>query len=84
MLLGVPCVCTNAGGIPSLADDGKEVLMSEPGDANALCENIEKIFEDESLVKTLSENSMARAGVTHDRENNYKDAVRIYKQIVFS
>ena len=81
MLLGVPCVCSNAGGIPSLADDGKEVLMSNPGDVTKLKDNISKVFDDAKKAKELSENGIARAGITHNREKNYEEALRIYREI---
>ncbi len=81
MMLGVPSVCTDTCGIPSLADDKTEVLMYEPGDAAGLCKRITDIFEDDSLCMSLSEKAVKRANETHDRLQNYKDALKIYRQI---
>ena len=81
MILGVPSVCTNTCGIPSLADDKEEVLMFDPGDAGMLSEKIADLFENESLCISLSDKAKKRANNTHNREQNYSDALNIYRQI---
>lgn len=56
MACGCPVVGTNVGCMTELGIDDKNVLLSEPGDINALTKNIKKIIEDAELRKILSEN----------------------------
>lgn len=81
MVLGVPCVSANIGGIPSMADDEKEVLMYELEDIDRMAEHIMNLFSDSDREKSLSENARNRAMETHSREKNYVDMIEIYKNI---
>ena len=46
---GIPVVSTNIGGIPDAVENGKEGLLVEPGDVNALAEAIQLLFNDLNL-----------------------------------
>ena len=81
MLLGVPVVASRTGGIPSLVEDGKEVLLTEPGDSGMLADRILDIFDDGMFAELLGENAAARAALTHDRMANYKMLAWIYEEI---
>ena len=81
MLLGVPVVASKTGGIPSLVEDGKEVLLTEPGDSAMLAERVLDIFDDGMFAELLGENAAARAALTHDRMANYKMLTWIYEEI---
>ena len=81
MLLGMPCICARIGGIPSMADDNKEVLMYELEDIEQMADLIIKLFSDSDKEKELSENAKMRAGKTHNRAENYKEMYDIYKRI---
>ncbi|MCR5598001.1 MAG: glycosyltransferase family 4 protein [Lachnospiraceae bacterium] len=82
MLLGVPVVASETGGIPSLVEDGKEVLLTKPGDIEMLAERILDIFDDGMFAALLGENAAARAALTHDRIANYKMLTWIYEEIM--
>lgn len=56
MACGCPVVGTNVGCMTELGVNGKNVLLSEPGDVSTLTKNIKKIIEDAGLRKELSEN----------------------------
>jgi glycosyltransferase involved in cell wall biosynthesis len=52
------CKCavvgTNTGAISEIGLQGKNMLISEPNDINALAKNLEKILLDEALLKNIS------------------------------
>ena len=58
---GLPVVTTDVGGIPDIADDGKNLLLFKPGDVDTLAEKLEAIISDEELCKRLSAESIKLA-----------------------
>ena len=81
MLLGVPSVVSRVGGVPSMAEDGKEVLAFDAGDAKGLAENICRLFASTDLQDELRTAARKRAMLTHDAEANYKMLLWIYDKI---
>jgi glycosyltransferase involved in cell wall biosynthesis len=63
MQVGVPCVASYVGGIPSLVKDGRTGLLFPPGDAPLLAAAMLRIFEDDELAHRLG--SAARAVALH-------------------
>lgn len=59
---GLPVITTPVGGIPDVADDGKNMLLFNPGDIDTLSNKLDMIISNESLRLRLSEGSekMAR------------------------
>ena len=70
MRLGTPVVAARVGGIPSLVRNEKEVLLYSAYSAEKMAECIKHIFENDSLVETLSENGRIRAEKLYDRRVN--------------
>ena len=58
---GLPVVSTPVGGIPDVGVDRENMLLSKPGDINALADNLETIMSDEVLRDHLSTESMKMA-----------------------
>ncbi|MCR5250247.1 MAG: glycosyltransferase family 4 protein [Lachnospiraceae bacterium] len=81
MMLGMPCVASRVGGIPSQASEG-EVRFTEPGDAKGIAEAVSAIFEDREAAKELGLAGRKRAMLSYDREANYKMLLWIYDNIV--
>jgi len=81
MLLGVPVVSSNVGGVPSLLEGEKEGLFYPSEDENALAEQIMRIFADEKLAERISAAGKKRAEKTHDPKTNYKRLLEIYHEI---
>jgi colanic acid/amylovoran biosynthesis glycosyltransferase len=54
MAMGVPCVATNAGGIPELIHSGKDGLLVEPGCSAALAGGIRAIAFDPAAAAAYS------------------------------
>ncbi len=82
MLTGMPVVASRTGGIPSMLEDGKEGILVQPGDPEALADAIARVFEEPVMAGVYGENARARALVTHDPETNTKRLFEIYAALV--
>ncbi len=82
MLLGMPCVACNVGGVASLAEHEKEVLLIPPLDAKAMAEALIRIFDDPGKASEMGAAARKHAALTHDAEANYKMLYWIYETIV--
>lgn len=81
MLLGVPVVSANVGGVHNLLTD-KEDGYLYPSDNPALMEeSILRIFEDDKLAMLLSSNARIHAAKTHNPTKNYQRLLEIYHEI---
>lgn len=54
---GLPVLTTPVGGIPDIADDGKNMLLFTPGDIDELAKCLDKIMRDEQLRLDLTKES---------------------------
>ena len=61
MAYGLPVVGWRAGNLPYLADDGREGLLAEPGDVEALARSLAGLAGDEALRRRLGEAARRRA-----------------------
>ena len=96
MLLGMPCVGAEVGGIPSIFTGGEDGILYrghvEGKDNNNGCnlKNISKnladsvidIWENMEKTKQYCKNARNHAEKTHDRERNYKQMTEIYAKIL--
>lgn len=88
MLLGVPVAASEAGGIPDMITDGVDGLLFEKGNAQAIAEAIELIFDEttkedgRTIAEKLSENAREKAGTVHNGETNYNRLLEIYGSIL--
>lgn len=81
MLLGVPVIAANTGGIPSMITDGVEGLLYEPGNVRQLAECILKVWKKPEETAARAEAARARAWKTHDGNSNYERLLAIYREI---
>ncbi|HJA93839.1 MAG TPA: glycosyltransferase family 4 protein [Candidatus Eisenbergiella merdipullorum] len=82
MLLGVPCVASRTGGIPDIAEDGESALFFERGNVHELALCIRRIFRDDALAQTLSQEARIRGRQNHDGDANYRRLLEIYREIL--
>lgn len=82
MLLGVPVVSSNVGGVPDLLQHGKEGFLYQSDAPYMLAYYVNKVFEDDKLAAKLGKAAHERAKVTHDYENNLSTLLNIYSKIV--
>lgn len=81
MILGVPCVTANVGGIPGIFTDGSDGIMFERGDVSGLASAVETIFEDSDLTDRFSNHAVMHARITHNPNANYQRLLDVYRQI---
>ena len=81
MLLGVPCVAADVGGVRDLMVDGTEGRIYEAGDADALARHILELFTREDRAAELGKAAREHALVTHDPEKNLQDLLAIYEKL---
>lgn len=81
MLLGVPSVAANVGGVRNLMTHGTDGLIYEPGHTEKLAEQIMTLFDMEEHAEALGENARIHAQKTHDPENNLRELIKIYYEI---
>ena len=53
LAVGTPVLATRAGGVAEVVEDGRNGLLVEPGDADALADAIRRYFEDDDLRARL-------------------------------
>lgn len=82
MSLGVPCVASTAGGIPSLASDGVDALLVPPGDPGALAEAIERVLSEAGLAQRLGAAARSRARERHEPAKVLAELLDAYRDTV--
>lgn len=82
MILGVPIVASDVGGVSSMLTHEKEGLLYPYNEYAVLAEYICRIFRDDELAVRLSDEARKRALLTHDQENNYQVLLQNYRSIV--
>ncbi len=81
MLLGVPVVASDVGGVKDLLCDGKEGFLYPSDAPYMLAHYVSRLFEEEALALRFSENSRLRAAELFDREKNARTLLEIYREI---
>lgn len=81
MLLGVPCVAADVGGIHNILIDGGDGLLYPKGSVEGLAEKILETFDKELITERYSHNARRHARETHDADQNYYKLIRIYREM---
>jgi glycosyltransferase involved in cell wall biosynthesis len=81
MVLGVPCVASAVGGVPSLARDGTDGLLVQDGDPYALAGALGRVLTDPELAAGLSTAASARARQRHDPDTVRRRLLDIYRLV---
>ena len=81
MMLGVPCVSANVGGISGIFDDGKDGILYEFSDVDALVTAVSEMFDNPEKAAEYAANASAHAMATHNAAANYSRLTEIYKDI---
>lgn len=95
MLLGMPCVTTLVGGLPSIFCDGKDGIgypgygdqvyagekNPEQTQACKLAEAVCRMWADEEKMCTYGKEARAHAQEIHNPYGNYQRLIEIYKEI---
>jgi len=82
MILGVPVVSSDVGGVKNLLTHNEEGFLYQHNAPYMLAHYICEIFADVELALKFSEKARAHAAKTNDREENVRQIVKIYKDIM--
>ncbi len=82
MVMGLPIVSTNVGGIPSLLIDRHEGLLVQNGDPYAMAGAILEFIEDFDLAIKMGENARRRGLKRHDAGVICSHLLGIYRKIL--
>lgn len=85
MLLGMPCVSADVGGVSSIFTGGEDGILYSGKDLESNAENLAKavcqMWGDSSKMNEYCDNARKHALKTHDKESNYQRLIEIYTQI---
>lgn len=82
MALGMPCIATNIGGIPSLIEDGENGLLTEAGNVNELAKKIILLLENNDLAKIIGLNARKSAFDRNYPSNVANITLKVYNNII--
>ena len=81
MLLGVPTVASDVGGVKNMLTHGEEGFVYQADAPYMLAYYVKKIFADKDLQKEFSKKAKEHAKETHNIEKNINDVLKVYKKI---
>lgn len=81
MILGVPCVAADIGGVSSMMTHGDEGYIYQSNAPYMLAYYVRKIFRDPESAGKMGRKAAQRAVITHDRDLNTQQMIAIYREI---
>lgn len=81
MVLGVPVVASDVGGVKNMLVHGKEGFLYPADEPYMLAYYVMKIFEDKPLANRLSQNAGEHGKLTHSRREISRGLIDIYRRI---
>lgn len=82
MLLGVPTVCADVGGVADIFTGGVDGILYPAGNVKKLAEAVDIMFAGGERVESYREAERIHAKTTHDAQKNYERLLEIYTEIV--
>lgn len=82
MILGVPCVASDVGGVSDMLMHKEEGFVYQADAPYMLAYYICEIFDNRELALKFSKNAREHALKTHDREGNIENLIDIYHKIL--
>lgn len=82
MLLGVPCVCSDVGGISELIRHNEEGFVYQSNDSTMLAHYITKMFQLENSVVKYTIKARNHASQIYNQKSNLSNLISIYKKIL--
>ena len=81
---GLPVITTPVGGIPDVAEDGKNMLLFNPGDIDTLTDCLERMISDEGLRARLTDESVRLASTTFNIDTISHQIGMVYEELIGS
>jgi glycosyltransferase involved in cell wall biosynthesis len=82
MLWGIPVVATAAGGVREIVRAGKDGLLSPPGDAEALADNLVRVLSERDLRERLVSSGRERVR-TFSAERTLDGTIEAYRRALY-
>ena len=82
MILGMPCIASNAGGIPSMLDAEVEGSLYPHQDITALADRIESLLGDPGLSKNFGRSARTAARLRHDPKIIARKTYSLYQEVL--
>lgn len=82
MLLGVPCVTSDVGGVTNMLTHGREGYVYQTTASYMLAHYIMTIFEQQEKAEAMGATARARAAQTHDPNRNLETLLEIYRSLM--
>ena len=82
MILGVPCVASDVGGVKDMIEDGVEGYTYQHNEPAMLAHYICELFGDVSLAKKMGKRASIHAEKTHGVKECFTDYIEIYRKIL--
>ena len=82
MLLGVPCVTSDVGGVTNMLTHGREGYVYQTTASYMLAHYIMTIFEQQEKAEAMGATARARAAQTHDPDRNLETLLEIYRSLM--
>lgn len=81
MMMGLPCVSSFVGGVPSVAKDGEEALLFPLNEPEMLARHVIWLLGHEDEALRLGSRGRMRALRNHSREENKRRLLAVYREI---
>ncbi|UYZ21797.1 glycosyltransferase family 4 protein [Mesobacillus jeotgali] len=82
MLLGVPCISSDVGGVKNMLNHNEEGFIYQGDAPYMLGYYVKKIFKNPEIAKEFGIKARKHAQVTHHRDINLKTLMKIYENIL--
>ena len=81
MLLGVPVVSSDVGGVKNMMTHSVDGFIYPFDEPYMISYYVKEIFTNLEIAKTISNNAREHARITHNRHNNLRNIHEIYKKV---
>lgn len=82
MAVGMPCIASNVGGIPSIIENKKNGILFNRGDAKSLANSVKFLFSDRNRLCELGIEARETAKKWNSSETNTKITTDIYSTLL--
>ena len=81
MHIGTPCICAYRGGMTELLRDRESGFYYDYSEYPYLAERIKQLFADDDMARRFSVEAIHDAEIMHNRDENAKKWLDVYRQI---
>ena len=81
MLLGMPVVASNVGGVADMLEHNKEGYLYQADAPYLLAYYIVEFFENQDREKEFGQKAKIHAAKTHNKKENFQKLLQIYESI---